>query len=134
MSISIPNTQSKLAISNLNDTINTIKSQASFITPAWIDAQVQNFCASLDSYVVAGGDPATLPLATRASETLVNAVAGLLVSDYHMKPFVCEEWYVSTMERIVMDVHAITESLDEGSYGQDLCDRMNAFIVQTEEF
>ena len=131
----IPSTQSDLAVSNLTATINTIKSSDAFgaTTPNWLMTQVDAFSESLDSYVIAGGDPSELSFSVRACEVLVTAVADLLDSGYHLKPFVDEDWFFNRMDAIVLDVNAIAESLGEPCYGSDLCDRWNAFIVKAEQ-
>ena len=131
----IPSTKSELAISNLTATIDYVDScrRIHAVTPGWLSGQVDVFTQSLDSYVIAGGDPADLPLAVRASEVLVKAVVDLLDSGYHSQPFVDTEWFVDTLSQVVLNVSAITESLDEGSYGDDLCDRFNAFMVRAEQ-
>ena len=131
----ISSTQSDLAVSNLTETIGYIDSvrRIHAVTPNWLAGQVDVFSQSLDSYVLAGGDPADLPLGVRASEVLVKAVADLLDSGYHLKPFVDTEWFMDTLNQVVLNVSAITESLDEGSYGDDLCDRFNAFAVKVEQ-
>jgi len=102
-------------------------------TPNYLSGLVDLFSESLDSYALAGGDPVDLPLGVRASEVLATAVIDLLNSDYHMKPFVDTEWLMDTIGAAVMNIAAITESLDEGSYGVDLCDRFNAFMVEVEQ-
>jgi hypothetical protein len=131
----IPSTKSELAVSNLAATIDYVDScrRIHAVTPNWLAGQVDVFSQSLDSYVLAGGDPADLPLGVRASEVLVKAVADLLDSGYHLKPFVDTEWFMDTLNEVVLNVSAITESLDEGSYGVDLCDRFNAFMVRAEQ-
>lgn len=124
-----------LLSSNLTNIINYISSDhyKSQGTPNYLSGLVDLFSESLDSYVAAGGDPVDLPLGVRASEVLVNAVADLLASDYHMKPIVDTEWFMSTVDEMVTNIAAITERLDEGSYGDDLCDRFNAFVVNMED-
>ena len=130
----IPSTKSDLAVANLTATIEYIDSNRRMdaVTPGWLTVQVDAFIQSLDSYVVAGGDPADLPLGVRASEVLVNAVASLLDSGYCFQPFVDTEWFMDTVGTVVRNIIAITESLDEGSYGDDLADRFNAFMVRAE--
>ena len=80
-----------------------------------------------------GGDPADLPQSVRACEVLVNAVASLLDTDRYEFVKWDREWYMTTVAEMVVDVYAITESLEEGCYGVDLCDRMNAFMVKVEQ-
>ena len=135
MSISKSNTQSPLAIANFIASIDAIKASDAFgsTTPNWLQGQVQTIAKSLALYLNDGGDPTTLPQGVRASEILVNSVAGVLESDYISRPFVDDEWFHDTVNCLVLDVYAITELLGEGSYGLDLCDRYNAFAVQTAE-
>ena len=134
MPISIPNTKSKLAVSNMSDTINTIKNtyRLRAITPNWLMGQVDVFSESLDSYVIAGGDPSELSLSIRACETLSIAVVTLLGSGWHLKPYV-DEHFFHMMGEVVININAITESLGQPCYGADLCDRWNAFVVQSED-
>ena len=131
----IPSTQSDLAVSNLLATIDTIKSSTDFVatTPGWLVGQIHSFSESLDSYCIAGGDPSELSFSVRACEVLVTAVADLLDSGYHLKPFVDEDFFFHTLHDIVDDITAITESLGEPCYGSDVCDRWNAFIVKAEQ-
>jgi len=131
----VPSTKSELAVSNLTATIEYIDSNRRMdaVTPGWLTVQVDAFIKSLDSYVIAGGDPADLPLGVRACEVLVNAVVSLLDSGYCFQPFVDTEWFMDTIGAVVSNIIAITESLDEGSYGDDLADRFNAFMVQAEQ-
>jgi len=131
----IPSTKSELAVSNLTATIDYVDScrRIHAVTPNWLAGHVDVFSQSLDSYVLAGGDPADLPLGVRASEVFVKAAVSLLDSGYHLKPFVDTEWFMDVVGEVVMNIAAITESLDEGSYGNDLCDRFNAFAVKVEQ-
>ena len=129
--MSIPNTKSDLAISNFIATIDAIASGRSLVHP--FQFQIERLAAIMDSYVVAGGDPADLPQSVRACEVLVNAVASLLDTDRYEFVKWDREWYMTTVAEMVVDVYAITESLEEGSYGVDLCDRMNAFMVKVEQ-
>lgn len=131
MSISISNTKSDLAVSNLTATIEDVATNT--LTFHALMDRIERVSAHLDSYVLAGGDPAGLPQAVRTSEVLVNAVARLLDTDRYEFVKWDREWYMSTVAEMVMDVYAITESLDEGSYGVDLLDRMNAFMVKVEQ-
>ena len=130
---STPSTAVSLSnLTNIVDYIGTdhYKSQG---TPNYLSGLVDQFSESLDSYGQAGGNPAELGLAVKASEVLVNAVTDILDSGYHTKPFVCTEWFVSTVGKIVMNIADITESLDEGSYGDDVCSRFNAFFGNMED-
>ena len=129
--MSISNTKSDLAISNFIATIDAIATGRSLVHP--LQFQIERLAAIMDSYVVAGGDPADLPQSVRACEVLVNAVASLLDTDRYEFVKWDREWYMTTMAEMVVDVYAITESLEEGSYGVDLCDRMNAFMVKVEQ-
>lgn len=131
----VPSTKSELALSNLAETIEYIDScrRIHAVTPYWLAGQVDVFIQSLDSYVIAGGDPADLPLGVRASEVLVKAVIDLLDSGYCFQPFVDTEYVMDLLSDVVTNICAITESLDEGSYGDDLADRFNAFMVQAEQ-
>lgn len=131
----VPSTKSELALSNLAETIEYIDScrRIHAVTPYWLTGQVEVFTANLDSYVIAGGDPADLPLGVRACEVLVKAVIDLLDSGYCFQPFVDTEYVMDLLSEVVTNICAITESLDEGSYGDDLADRFNAFMVQAEQ-
>ena len=129
--MSIPNTKADLAASNFIATIDAIVTDCSLVHP--LQYNIERVAAIMDSYVLAGGDPADLPQCVRACEVLVNAVASLLDTDRYEFVKWDREWYMTTVAEMVMDVYAITESLEEGSYGVDLCDRMNAFMVRVEQ-
>ena len=124
-----------VSLSNLTNIIDHIESEhyKSQGTPNYLSGLVDLFSESLNSYEQAGGNPAELGLAVKASEVLVNAVADILSSGYHTNPVVCPFWFVSTVGKIVTDIADITERLDEGSYGDDVCSRFNAFVGNMED-
>ena len=130
--MSIPQT----ILSNLNTTIDNQRevSRRSMVPCPYHASHVLDVVeAYLTAYEVAGQDTATMPLATRLSEMLVGMVAWLCDLERFgtTEP---SEGYVDSASEVVRRVYAITESLDEGSYGIDACDRFNAFMVASEEF
>ena len=129
-----PSTQSKLAVSKVIDSLGNISSAWRFgvVTPAWLSSQVDSIGEALDSYADAGGDPSELVFSVRACEVMVYAVVRLLDSDYHLKPFVDEDWFFERMEGLVSAVNEITETLGEPCYGASLCADWNYFQVQSE--
>ena len=126
----ISSTKSDLAIETFSAAVAAI----AFSRPTvhMLQSHITDIVKSIDSYVIAGGDPVDLPQAVRTCETLVKGVTALL--DTHRYEFQKwdREWYMSTVGEMVMDVASITESLDEGCYGSDLCDRYNAFAVMVD--
>ena len=128
--MSIPNTKSDLAIETFTAAVAAIALKP---TVHMLQSHITDIVKSIDSYVIAGGDPVDLPQSVRTCEILVKSVSALL--DTHRYEFVKwdREWYMSTVGEMVTDVASITESLEEGSYGDDLCDRYNAFAVMVEQ-
>ena len=127
--MSIPNTKSNLAIETFTAAVAAIALKP---TVHMLQSYITDIVKSIDSYVIAGGDPVDLPKSVRTCEILVKSVSALL--DTHRYEFQKwdREWYMSTVGEMVTDVASITESLEEGSYGDDLCDRYNAFAVMVD--
>ena len=127
----VPSTQSELAVSNLTATINRINDALAqrSVTPAWLMDQVNEFSKSLDSYVIAGGDPAGLLGSIFFARTLSDATVEVLNSGYHLQPFVDEDYIIQTMKEIVLEVSAITGTLGCSAFGDNLDCRWHGFIV-----
>ena len=120
----VPSTQSELAVSNLTATINRINDALAqrSVTPAWLMDQVNEFSKSLDSYVIAGGDPAGLLGSLYFSRTLSDATTGLLGGT----PV---DGDLETIKEVVLDVTAIAETLGHSAFGDNLECRWHGFIV-----
>ena len=127
----VPSTQSEFAVSNLTAIINRINDAQAHqsVTPAWLMDQVNEFSKSLDSYVIAGGDPAGLLGSIYFSRTLTDATIEVLRSGFDRQPFVDENYIIQIMKEIVLDVSAITESLGHSAFGDNLECRWHGFIV-----
>ena len=136
----VPSTQSELAVSNLTATINHISDTlaSASVSPAWLITQVNEFSDSLDSYVIAGGDPSELLGSFHFSRTLVDATIALLGSGFHREsivdedctvPHVDEDYTIQIIKELVMDVSAITETLGCSAFGDNLECRWHGFIV-----
>tara|TARA_R100001509_G_C4722619_1_gene167029 strand:+ start:168 stop:572 length:405 start_codon:yes stop_codon:yes gene_type:complete len=119
-----PSTQSELAASNLTATINRINDALAqrSVTPAWLMDQVNEFSKSLDSYVIAGCDPAGLLGSLYFSRTLSDATTGLLGGT----PV---DGDLEIIKEVVLDVIAITETLGHSAFGDNLDCRWQGFIV-----
>ena len=120
----VPSTQSELAVSNLTATINRINDALAqrSVTPTWLMDQVNEFSKSLDSYVIAGGDPAGLLGSLFFARTLSDATTRLLRGT-----LVDED--LGTMKEVVLDVTAITETLGHSAFGDNLDCSWHGFIV-----
>ena len=127
----VPSTQSELAVTNLTATINRINDAMAqqSVSPTWLMDQVNEIGKSLDSYVIAGGDPAGLLGSLFFGRTLSDATVEVLRSDYHRKPFVDEDYIIQTLKEIVLEVSAITETLGHSAFGDNLECRWHGFIV-----
>ena len=128
----VPSTQSKLAVSNLTATINRINDAMapwSAVTPYWLLTQVNEFSASLDSYVIAGGDPYKQLWSLHFCKVLSNATIEVLRGDYYRKSFVEEDYIIQIMKEIVLEVSAIAQSLGHSALGDNLECCWHGFIV-----
>ena len=128
----VPSTQSELAVSNLTATINRINGAMapwSAVTPYWLLTQVNEFSESLDSYVVAGGDPYKQLWSLHFCKVLSNATVELLRGDYHCKSFVDEGYIIQIMKEVVLGVSAIAETLGHSAFGDNLECSWHGFIV-----
>ena len=132
---SVPSTQLELAESNLTATINRISNAFAIplspsVTPYWLLTQVNEFSESLDSYVIAGGDPYKQLWSLHFCKVLSDATVEVLRGDYHRKPFVDEDYIIQIMKEVVMDVAAITETLGHSAFGDNLECSWHGFIVK----
>ena len=127
----VPSTQSELAVSNLTATINRINDAMAqkSVTPNWLQGQVNEFSEALDSYVIAGGDPARMLGSVFFGRTLSDATVDVLNSGFHRKPFVDEDYIIQILKEVVLDVSAITETLGCSAFGDNLECRWHGFIV-----
>jgi hypothetical protein len=127
----VPSTQSELAVSNLTATINRINDAMAqqSVTPAWLMTQVNAFAESLDSYVIAGGDPYKQLWSLHFCKVLSDATIEVLRGDYHRKPFVDEDYIIQIMKEVVLEVSAIAETLGHSAFGDNLECRWHGYIV-----
>jgi len=116
-----PFTQSDFGLSNLIATIGHINSAhaTSSVTAAWLLGQVKDFSDGLDSYIAAGGEPSEMLWTIHFCKSLVTATTELLHVDVDYE----------TMKEVVAYVTAITETLGQSGYGDNLDCRWHGFIV-----
>ena len=129
---SVPSTQSELAVSNLTATINRINEHRWLrpsVTPYWLLTQVNEFSESLDSYVVAGGDPYKQLWSLHFCKVLADATIEMLRGDYSRKSFVDEDYIIQIMKEVVLEVSAIAETLGHSAIGDNLECSWHGFIV-----
>ena len=130
----VPSTQSELAVSNLTATINRINNAFAIplspsVTPYWLLTQVNEFSESLDSYVIAGGDPYKQLWSLHFCKVLSDATIEVLRGDYHRKSFVDEDYIIQIMKEVVLEVSAIAETLGHSAFGDNLECSWHGFIV-----
>ena len=128
----VPSTQSELAMSNLTATINRINDAMapwSAVTPYWLLTQVNEFSESLDSYVIAGGDPYKQLWSLHFCKVLSDATVEVLRGDYYRKTFVDEDYIIQIMKEVVAEVSAIAETLGHSAFGDNLECSWHGFIV-----
>ena len=120
----MPFTQSDLGLSNLVATIGCINDAHArqSVTPNWLLGQVKDFSDSLDSYITVGGEPSEMLWTIHFCKTLVTVTTGLLGG-------VREEDYIQTMKEVTAYVTAITETLGQSAFGDNLDCRWHGFIV-----
>ena len=130
---SVPSTQLELAESNLTATINRISNAFAIplspsVTPYWLLTQVNEFSESLNSYVIAGGDPYKQLWSLHFCRVLSDATVEVLRL-VNRQVFVNEDDIIQTMKEVVMDVTAITETLGHSAFGDNLECSWHGFIV-----
>ena len=121
----MPFIQSDFGLSNLIATIgriNNTRAQQS-VTPTWLLDQVKDFSESLDSYIAEGGEPSQMLWTVHFCKSLVTVTTGLLGSTP------VSEDYMETMKEVVTHVTAITETLGQSAFGDNLDCRWHGFIV-----
>ena len=120
----MPFIQSDFGLSNLIATIgriNNARAQQS-VTPTWLLDQVKDFSDSLDSYIAEGGEPSEMLWTIHFCKSLVTVTTALLGGTP-----VGED--VLTMKEVVTHVTAITETLGQSAFGDNLDCRWHGFIV-----
>ena len=120
----MPFTQSDLGLSNLVATIGRINDSHArqSVTPNWLLGQVKDFSDSLDSYIVAGGEPSEMLWTIHFCKSLVTVTTALLGGS----PVVED---LQTMKEVVIHITAITETLGQSAFGDNLDCRWHGFIV-----
>lgn len=122
----LPFTQSDFGLSNLIATIgriNDVRAQQP-VAPAWLLGQVKEFSDSLDSYVIAGGEPSETLWTIHFCKSLAIVTTGLLGTGVMR-----EEDYIETMKEVVTYVIGITETLGHSAFSDNLDCRWHGFIV-----
>ena len=121
----MPFIQSDFGLSNLIATIgriNNARAQQS-VTPTWLLDQVKDFSDSLDSYIAEGGEPSEMLWTIHFCKSLVTVTTALLGGSP------VGEDYMETMKEVVIHITAITETLGQSAFGDNLDCRWHGFIV-----
>jgi len=121
----MPFIQSDFGLSNLIATIghiNNARAQQS-VTPTWLLGQVKDFSDSLDSYIAEGGEPSEMLWTIHFCKSLVTVTTALLGGSP------VGEDYMETMKEVVIHITAITETLGQSAFGDNLDCRWHGFIV-----
>jgi len=122
----MPFIQSDNGLSNLVATIGRINNAHArqSVAPAWLLGQVKDFSDSLDSYIAAGGEPSEMLWTIHFCKSLVTVTTRVLGSGA-----VSDGCYMETMKEVVIHITAITESLGQSAFGDNLDCRWHGFIV-----
>ena len=121
----MPFIQSDFGLSNLIATIgriNNARSQQS-VTPTWLLDQVKDFSDSLDAYIAEGGEPSEMLWTVHFCKSLVAVTTRVLGGTP------VGEDYIETMKEVVIHITAITETLGQSAFGDNLDCRWHGFIV-----